>query len=402
MVLQDDLKRELLALKYKDITVSNISLMFGNHGGKDENGKLIIKKPKFRTTDTVYLKAGEWINKNDEKTNVGIILFNKIFLEPELHKFFDAGMVNKTMTKKEFNKFYDTISNLMRTEKIPVVPTFTQFLKDYEFWGLKGATIFCPSYSMNIIKPNKKIMEMKKEGLKKEDLTDKIQMVQFEDKLVSEARKEMDKDPAYSLYESGARGSFDNDYKNISIALGPILNPSSGEFRYVSNNYIDGMEKEDLVSMGNFIVTSALPKSVGTAVSGYKTKKFYAIFQDVVVGEEGTDCNSKVTLKVRITEKNSDMYIYQYIVENGKLIELNDDNISSYIGKDVNLRSPMFCTDPDCICNACAGNRPYILQIKNQGLTCVNVTNTLLNKRMKLKHNTKAKLNTVNADDLLL
>lgn len=402
MVLTDNLKQELLSLKYKDITISNITLMFGNHGGKDENGKFTIKEPKFRTTDTVHLKAGEWINKNDEKTNVGIILFNKIFLEPELYKFFDTGMVNKTMTKKEFNKFYDAISNLMRTEKIPVVPTFTQFLKDYEFWGLKGATIFCPSYSMNIIKPNKKVMDIKKERLEKTPLTDMKQMVLFEDSLVEEAKKEMIKDPAYSLYASGARGSFDNDYKNISIALGPVLNASTGEYRYVSNNYIDGMEKEDLVSMGNSIVTASLPKSVGTATSGYKTKKFYAIFQDVVVGEEGTDCHSKMTLKIKITEKNSDMYIYQYIVENGKLIELNDDNISSYIGKEVNLRSPMFCIDPECICNICAGNRPYILQIKNQGLTCVNVTNTLLNKRMKLKHNTKVKLNFVNIDDLLL
>lgn len=290
----------------------------------------------------------------------------------------------------------------MRTEKIPVVPTFTQFLKDYEFWGLKGATIFCPSYSMNIIKPSKKIMELKKDGLEKADLTELNQMVQFEDSLVAAAKKEMNKDLAYSLYESGARGSFDNDYKNMSIALGPVLNASTGEYRYVSNNYIDGMEKEDLVSMGNSIVTSSLPKSVGTAESGYKTKKFYAIFQDVVVGEKDTDCNSKMTLKVKLTENNADMYIYQYIVENGKLIELNDDNISSYIGKEVNLRSAMFCIDPDCICNICAGNRPYILQIKNQGLTCVNVTNTLLNKRMKLRHNTKVKLNIINIDDLLL
>ena len=69
---------------------------------------------------------------------------------------------------------------------------------------------------------------------------------------------------------------------------------------------------------------------------------------------------------------------------------LTMDNANKFLGKEVIIRSPMFCKSNN-ICSVCAGRRFYIMGIKNIGLTTGRVTNTLLNASMKNFHNAKAK-----------
>ena len=82
--------------------------------------------------------------------------------------------------------------------------------------------------------------------------------------------------------------------------------------------------------------------------------------QTEVLDEPGSDCGTVKTLTVTIP-KNTDDYGYRYIVENGKLKCLTPDIIGNYIGKEVKMRSPMYCLAKDCICSKCAGENFYKL-----------------------------------------
>lgn len=401
-ILSDSLKQEFLALKPSDITLNYLITNFG-YRGQLKNGKLVTIEPKFHSGYKVHLRAGEYINKKEIDTNCGIILFNKIFVEEDLVELIPDGFYNEVLDKKKLNKFLGIISDAVRAKKIQINPTYVKFLKNYEFWGLIAVSIFSPSYDMNIIKPNEKVMKEKEKLLRNVgEISDVNKMVEIEDQLVSLAKNELKDDPSFPLYASGARGSFDNDYKNISMALGPVQNLITGEYKYVKHNYIDGMEREDLVSMGNALVAAEYPKAVGTQKSGYETKKFYGLFQDVTLDKPGTDCHTKVTLDIVLTARNARGYMYQYIMENGKAIRLDDDTIDQYIGKLVHLRSYMFCTNPSSCCSICAGTRYYDLEMENPGLTAGKISNGLLNKRMKIRHSSKIELYRVNTETLLM
>lgn len=400
--LNDNLKRELLKM---DPDKFDIDFMIENFGYRSKivNGKMEVIEPKFYTAHTVHLEPNEYINKTAVDTNCGIILFNKLLVEGELENIIPNGFHNATLDKKGLNKFMAIVSDALRAGKISVNPTYVTFLKKYEWYGLTCASLFSPSYTLNIIKPNKKVQEEKEKMLEKVgDLEDVTKMVEMENSFVEMAKGELKDDAAYSLYASGARGSFDNDYKNISLALGPVKNVVTGEYKYVKHNYIDGMEREDLVSMGNALVDAEFPKAIGTQESGYETKKFYAMFQDILLDDDPTsNCGTKETLDVLITKENKQYYLYQYIIVNGRPFRLDDDNIDKFVGKSVKLRSYMLCTNPKC-CNVCSGTRYHDMGIGAAGITAVKISNGLLNKRMKLRHSSKIELYEVQTKNLLL
>ena len=84
----------------------------------------------------------------------------------------------------------------------------------------------------------------------------------------------------------------------------------------------------------------------------------------------------------------------RYIVEGSSTTLLTDENISSYVGKTVNLRTPMYCAG-DRICNVCAGELYYKLGIDNVGLVSNVIGTSIVNISMKNFHDTSVKLQQV-------
>jgi hypothetical protein len=93
--------------------------------------------------------------------------------------------------------------------------------------------------------------------------------------------------------------------------------------------------------------------------------------------------------------------MWQYAVVNGKTVLLTNENRSQFVGKKVNLRSPIGCIGAK-LCNKCMGERFYKLGIKNVGLTTGRISNSIMNASLKNFHNTKVKLNAVDPDKLLI
>lgn len=402
-MLSEELKKELLSLKRADLSYTYIAKNFGYTTKLNrESKKFDITPPKFKSNEKILLKAGEFINEKEESTNVGIILFNKIMIEDRFEKIIPGGFFNNVINKKEFEKMMGYISTALNKKEISLYPTVVDFLRDYEFYSLKTTSIFSPSYTMNITKPNKNVMTEREELLKTSRLDTVQDMSQLEDKLVQSAKKELKGDPGMTLFDSGSRGSFANDYKTMAITVGPVENPVTNKFDFVKSNYMDGLQKEDLVAAGNIVVTSEYPKAVGTQVGGYLTKQFYAVYQSIVVDDPDTDCGTKECLDVYIDSFNAELVLYQNIKsKNGKIITLTEDNIDQYMNTTVQLRSPMFCIT-DKICSVCAGKRFANMDIVNAGLISGKISNNLMNKRMKKRHSMKVELDSVDINSLLI
>ena len=84
------------------------------------------------------------------------------------------------------------------------------------------------------------------------------------------------------------------------------------------------------------------------------------------------------------------------MVENGKLVELNSDNMDKYIGKEVKFRFSAFCKSKTGKCNACMGNKLYKLGITNVGMATAKIPSVLKLVSMKAFHDSVVK--TVDMD----
>jgi hypothetical protein len=197
-------------------------------------------------------------------------------------------------------------------------------------------------------------------------------------------------DPSMDFYNQGGEFKFPVAYKKSSIMGGIVDDINKGGVDVLKSNYMEGISKEDFAKFANLTVDGGYARGVKTQDDGYMTKKYNNAMQTVVLDEPGSDCGTKETLQVMIYPELKTMFLYRYIVENGKLKLLDDSNIANYVGKTVSLRSPMLCLG-DKICNKCAGELYYKMGIKNIGLLSNTASGNLMNLSMKKVHDSTVK-----------
>lgn len=406
-ILSNELKAELLKLKRDQLTLNSIAKLFGYTTKSTPNLKerkasaFEIDPPKFDPRAKFTLNKGEYTNKEQVNTSVGIFLFNKLLVEGNLENVVPNGYYNEVCNKKKFSKLTDMVATSLLSGDIKVEPNIATFLNAYEFWGLGLVTIFSPSYSMETIIPNKALEEKKKELLKNAPDNDLATLVKIEDTLVETASKMLTGTAGKNLFDSGARGSFENDFKNMAINIGAVMNPATKTYDYMSSNYMEGIKKEDLPAAANSILNAEYPKAVGTAQGGYMTKQFYSVFQSIILDEDGTDCGTTQGLLVTLTKENLNNFVDQYLIDGKNLILITNELDSKYMNHPVKIRSSMYCIN-EKICSKCAGKRFYKVDMMNLGLTTPSISGKLQNASLKLRHSLKIKMNSVDENSLLL
>lgn len=392
-------KEFLVGLKQEDITRDLIEENLVNH--YDKATKKLVK-PKFHWSDEFSLKKGECHNDTDiAKTNVGLFIYNKFIIENLLEDI--LGYWNEPITDKVLGKIEGKINEALVKDKI-TVDDYAEYENRLQ-WILAIHTMVCGSFTKASISPNKEIIakrdRLNKANKEKLDAGDAITAIKIENELIEDAKKKLEGDPSMELFDSGARGNFANNYKNISIQRGPVKDPISGKYRINTRSFSEGIEKENIPEMASTIVQGAYPKAVGTRVGGYLTKKMYAEFQNIVLGPKGSDCGSKRTLEMELTDSNKNDLLYRYIVDGKHLVKLVPENISKYMNKKLHVRSPMFCTS-EHICNVCYGDKAYMIGVKNVGLTAAKIGSNFINLGMKSFHDATMKLNHIDPKKILL
>lgn len=388
--ITDDEKKMFLGLSPNDITMELFNDLFAD---KLDQTTLESKNPKvipskFNTYDEFTLMPNEYFNKEKITTNCGLFIFNKFLIEPYFQK--EVGYVNFEITKKALGKIDDMIATaIMLDETNEEVNKYIEYMNRLCWLAFTLNTQICSSISIKTAKPLPKVTALKKQLVNdnKEAIenNDAIVYKHIQDQLVEVAQKELKDDPAYELYSSGARGSFDNAYRQWLCTKGPIWNAYKGEFEIVTNSLYEGIPKENIPSLANAIVSGFYPKAIGTGECGYLTKQLSAAFQSVVLDERGSDCGTTHCAEVILDKDNINYYLYHFIKSGSNYIRLEPSNQSKYMGRPIKIRLPDYCCSSK-LCNRCAGDRFYMLGMDKPGLTFGRVSNSTLRAKMKKSH----------------
>lgn len=398
-LLKPQHKAYLLNLKPEDITFDELLKLFGDR--VDGKTKTMISS-MMKTGDSFVLEANEYFNKTKITTNPGLFIYNKLIIERELTGV--LGYWNTTIDGGQLGKIEDLLSKALLNDVISEETMFA-YLNRTQWLSMQLHSVVSGSFTLSSLEPLPKVTKRRNELIKQhKDLLeagDVVTSVKIEKELLAMADKELEKDHGLDLYRSGARGSFGNNFKTISVMKGAVYNPTTARFDIVTSNFMEGIKKSDLPVYGNSVVTAAYPKAIGTATSGYFSKQIIAALQAVVLDGPGSDCGTKGTLSTRLTEHNIKDHLYRFVVEGGKTVLLDEDNISKYVGKDVKMRSVMYCIG-EKKCEKCSGLMYRKLKIDNMGMTASRISSTLLNMSMKKFHDTSSKLYSVKKAELTI
>ena len=371
-----------------DVTTTFMMECFGEFDGKR----------RFEPYDEITIPAGKYgkgtkKNKNAINTTVGIWIFNKYFIEEELIDIF--GYINEEVGKKTYGKISSTLSHALMEDDIDT-DIFHRFLMKSQKM-MPFVSILSPGFSSKMLTITKVIDKKKKELLKKYEKEiaagDEKVVAIIEKELLDYAREYLGDDPSMDIYLSGARGSFDNNFKNLFIMRGAIKDPDPLKgYDIVTSNYMEGVSKEDYVKMCKSLVEGPYARAARTQTGGYWEKLFLSAFQYVVMDAPDSDCGTKRTIEVELTNDNIDQWMYSYVVEGSKFIEITSKTKDRFIGKKVKLRFSSLCESKTGICNKCLGNLYRRLGITNIGTTTPMIPSKLKNLAMKLFHDSQVKL----------
>lgn len=394
-----DFKALLLSLKPDDITFEFVKKWFAR---KYNIQTKKMEDPKVLWTDKMSLKANEYFNTTNIETTAGKFIYNKFIVEPHFIKI--LGYINQPVSKSKLGDIENTLSKALLDDKITPEQMGDYFNRS-QWFALTLHSISCGSFTPKTIEPlpeivkkRNKLFEENKEALEKGDV---IVAAKIENELMADTRRLLKDDVGVDLYNSGSRGSFENNYKNMLIMRGAVYNPLDEKFDILKTGFVEGLEKKDIPSYGTQVVSGAYPKAVGTKVAGYATKKYFTVYQDIVLGPRNSDCGTKMLEEIYLTPKNYKSFMYRYILDGSKLVPLVEDNYKKFLNKKVKMRSPLYCIS-DKLCNKCAGDIFYKLGVTNAGLTTSSIGSHFLNLLMKSFHDATVKVSSIDINDIML
>ena len=207
------------------------------------------------------------------------------------------------------------------------------------------------------------------------------------DKYIDILRK--NKNKLVLLVDSGTRG---NKYAltNSLLSNGYKINNKSEIIpEYINQSYIEGItEPNDVYKLAVSARNAILINANNVSDSGYIERKLNLLTKEIYYSKED-DCNTNRTVKVKITDKNYKLFNSRYIKENNKIICIDKEHLKQYIGKTVDMFSPVVCQSSDNgICKKCYGeNIKYLYKYDKIGLMSSSIfSNFVTQALLSSKH----------------
>lgn len=361
------------------------------------------KGPRFQPYDTVTIPKGTYgkskKNKNAFKTTLGLWVFNKACIENMSDVL---GYINETVDMDKYEDINQIISYALLENKITIEQLKNFIMVGQIYMGCTCA--ICPSHTMDMLLLTTKAEAKKKqlekehaEGIKNVDLKElKI----IENEMIDWAKDQLKDSESADMYNSGARSSWKNNFKNMYLIKGPIKHTDS-TYSYVSASYIEGTKKEDYSAINDAAIGGPFSRSNKTQEGGYIEKQFTNATQHVKVMKPGSDCKTKLYITTTLTKKNIKDWMYCFVIgNNGSLTEITSDNRDKFIGKTVKIRFSALCQAKNgYICEKCAGTLYNRIGIENIGLACNIMASSMKNAAMKAFHDSSLDLSVINPND---
>lgn len=381
---------KILSIDVQDISKTFIEDLFASYHDKETNE---FKQSNFVPTEIITLTNSDykWVNGKIE-TTTGMLLFNRYVLE-RTNIIEHLGYWNKPIDKSGLSDLTAEVNNLAILDKI-TIQQLGDYIDSRDRLGFWCAAFLSVAITPSLIRPMDNVNKRKAELFKQyeADIKSDNPVVQtmainkIEKELMGMVRENLKNDSGYDLYRSGD-GNLDNNYKTINVMRGLVFNNGTKKYDVVENSLMDGVKKKDITAFANSVVAGAYPSAVGTADAGYMAKIILALLQSEHIDPNpNSDCGTTSTIPLTVTKKNKRYVLFRYINDNGKRVLTDLHNIDNYVGKTVELYSPQ-CCERDAICGKCAGMVFHNLGVTNVGLLVTQITQKILNLKLKSKHN---------------
>lgn len=393
-MLTDDIKDYILSLKPSMINRTMMFDLFSKRLKRDitTNKPLAVEPPKVYPYEPLTVPAGTLTNQKEAvNSTVGLFFFNMYFIAD---CFGDKiPYINDTLKNEDLKSLNDKLVNFILKDEI-TTKAFTTY-QERLIWLNNFTEILIPGYSLGLLIVSPKLKAIKAKLLKdNEDIIKNNDAVAYaqrvEGPLKEAAKEELKNDPAWPLFDLGGKPSFGNNYKNMILGVGPILNTVTGKYEISTNSFAEGIPPEKYYLYANSAIYGAYSRGVDTQYGGARTKELFSALQSVHLDVPGFDCKTPFLESVELDKANIKSNMWSYISVDGELVLITPDNADQFIGKTVKMRSPMYCFS-DNICQYCAGDLFRRIGIVNIGPATTKLTSTFLNLALKKMHDQTVK-----------
>ena len=400
-------KQKLLSTPIEQINKSFIEDMFASYHDRESG---TFKHANFDCNAHIMLTLEEYpYVVGPTETSLGMLLFNRFVLE-KTHVIQVTKYWNTPLSSDGMETFETMLAQLVIADEI----TTQDQANVIDTRDHLAAWICCymgTAVSSSLLMPmqnvNKRKAELFKQYTNDINSTDPVKQIlatnTIEKELVGMVKTNLkNAGESNDLFNSGVY-NLDNNYKTINVMRGAVFNDITQKYDVVESSLMDGINKKDIPAFANSVVAGAYPSAVGTADAGYMSKQMMALLQSEELDPNPkSDCGTKATIPLLIDKSTAKFVYNRNIMEGSKIVTLTPKNIGSYMGKTVRLCSPACCTH-DRICAKCAGPLFYALgDITRIGLLCTQFTDTILNLKLKSKHNLAQSAGTMKVEQTLL
>ena len=398
-------KQRILSVDPNTLTKTFLEEMFAAYHDRETNQ---FRQANFDPTSVIILKKNEYkYVKEDTDTTLGTLIFNRYVLE-RCGAIQYLGYWNNPLFKKNLEKLNTLVNNLVIADKLTTTD-LANYIDSRDRLGFWCAGFLSVSITPSLIRPMENVNKRKRElfqqyqkELNSSDPVEQIMTVnKIEKELMGMVRENLKNDSGYDLYASGD-GNLDNNYKTINVMRGAVYNGIKKRYDIVENSLMDGITKKDIPSFSNSVTAAAYPSAVGTAKAGYMSKQLLALLQSEHLDPDpNSDCGTKSTIPFSVTNSNKQYVLFRYVDVHGKPVLTTLDNVDKLVGHTVRLYSPQCCTH-DAICGKCAGRVFHNLNVTRVGLLTSQITQKLLNIKLKSKHDLSQNAGIIPIDKIFL
>lgn len=227
---------------------------------------------RFNTNDYFNLPKDKFYNNETIRTTVGKYIFNLLVLSPNIIK--SIGYQNIPMNKKGIGSIDEKVSNLLLEDKLKSGSIdFTDYLDKMQWLGFACAKFLNSSLTYSMLVPPQEVEDRKVELIEKyKDAianSDLVTVNKMEKELIDLSKDLLKDTPDYQIYDSGARGSFGNNFKNSSIMRGAIKNLSDPtDIKISTASLNDGIPPGELHLYADLLTQASHSRAVGTREGG--------------------------------------------------------------------------------------------------------------------------------------
>lgn len=222
---------------------------------------------------------------------------------------------------------------------------------------LEGLSQLCvPSASEKTMTVSPEVIKRRDELFKEHahELDDPLVQAKIDKELIAMEKAWIKGDPAERFYIKGK--SYDVVRKRLFLYQGQE-NGFGKIGKTITTSLNEGWDIKNLPAMANALRNGSYSRGFLTALGGVEAKGNYRIFQNTVVAED--DCGSKMGMRIVLAPDMAKHFISSSVIEkSGKVVELTEENVQSYVGHPIVIRSVAYCkTANQNVCAVCVGKK---------------------------------------------